>query len=453
VTIRSSEEREERREQVPHWDVAVIGGGPAGSTAATLLADAGYRVQLLEKARHPRFHIGESLLPANLRLFERLGVSEAVREIGIVKPAAEFVSPQHGDRLERFAFAQAWDKSMPYAYQVRRSQLDEILLRNAAAHGADVVEGCQVRDVEFLEDGSGALLSATRDDGQAYRCRARFVVDASGRDTLLANRLRTKRRNEKHNSSALYAHFRGARRHSGADEGNITIYWFEHGWFWFIPLADGATSIGAVVWPHYLKQRPRGASLEAFFLETIALCPPLAERLANAQLVSDVEATGNFSYSGEVTHGRNFLLLGDAFSFIDPVFSTGVMLAMQSAFMGAEAIDACLRDPARAEAALAKFDRGIRRGPQVFSWFIYRMTAPAMRDLFMNPRNVFRVKEALMSVLAGDVFGDTPIWPSLRLFKAIYYLSAVLAAPRSWRAWRARRRMLRQADDAGMAAG
>lgn len=438
---------------LPCWDVAVIGGGPAGSTAATLLADAGYRVQLLEKARHPRFHIGESLLPANLRLFARLGVGEAVRKIGIVKPAAEFVSPQHGDRLERFPFAEAWDKSMPYAYQVRRSQLDEILLRNAAAHGADVVEGCQVRDVQFLDDSSGAIVSATHDDGQPYRCRARFVVDASGRDTLLANRMRTKQRNKKHNSGALYAHFRGARRHVGADEGNITIYWFEHGWFWFIPLADGATSIGAVVWPSYLKQRPRGTSIETFFLDTIALCPPLAERLADAQLVSEVEATGNFSYSGDVTHGRNFVLLGDAFAFIDPVFSTGVMLAMQSAFIGAEAIDACLRDPARAEAALAKFDRAIRRGPQVFSWFIYRMTTPAMRDLFMNPRNVFRVKEALMSVLAGDIFGDTPIWPSLRVFKTIYYLSAILAARRSLRAWRARRRMLRQADEAGMAAG
>jgi flavin-dependent dehydrogenase len=438
---------------LPSWDVAVIGGGPAGSTAATLLADAGYRVQLFEKARHPRFHIGESLLPANLRLFERLGVGEAVREIGIVKPAAEFVSPQHGDRLERFRFAEAWDKSMPYAYQVRRSQLDEILLRNAAAHGADVVEGCQVRDVEFLDDGSGAIVSATGDDGRSNRCRARFVVDASGRDTLLANRMRTKQRNKKHNSSALYAHFHGARRHLGADEGNITIYWFEHGWFWFIPLADGATSIGAVVWPPYLKQRPRGTSIEAFFLDTIALCPPLAERLAGAQLVSEVEATGNFSYSGDVTHGRNFVLLGDAFAFIDPVFSTGVMLAMQSAFIGAEAIDTCLRDPARADAALAKFDRAIRRGPQVFSWFIYRMTTPAMRDLFMSPRNVFRVKEALLSVLAGDIFGDTPIWASLRTFKAIYYLSAVLVARRSLRAWRARRRMLRQADETAMAAG
>lgn len=436
---------------LPSWDVAVIGGGPAGSTAATLLADAGYRVQLLEKAHHPRFHIGESLLPANLRLFERLGVAEAVRAIGMTKRAAEFVSPQHGHRLEQFRFAEAWDKSMPYAYQVRRSELDDILLRNAAAHGAQVVEGCQVRDVEFLAGHDGAIVVAEHDDGTPYRCRARFVVDASGRDTLLANRLRTKERNRKHNSSALYAHFSGARRHAGADEGNITVYWFEHGWFWFIPLADGATSVGAVVWPHYLKQRPRGASLEAFFLETIQLCRPLADRLADAQLVTGVEATGNFSYSGNVTHGRNFVLLGDAFAFIDPVFSTGVMLAMQSAFIGAEAVDACLRDPARAQSALAKFDRDVRRGPKEFSWFIYRMTSPTMRNLFMRPRNVFRVKEALLSLLAGDIFGNTPIWPSLRAFKAIYYLSAAFDARNSLRAWKARRRMLREADDAGAA--
>lgn len=438
---------------MPDWDVAVIGGGPAGSTAATLLADAGYRVQLLEKARHPRFHIGESLLPANLRLFERLGVGEAVRGIGMMKPAAEFVSPFHDQRLQRFAFAEAWDKSMPYAYQVRRSELDEILLRNAAAHGAHVVEGCQVRDVEFLPDGSGAILSAKHDDGRTHQCRARFVVDASGRDTLLANRMRTKQRNKKHNSSALYAHFRGAQRHAGADEGNITVYWFEHGWFWFIPLADGATSVGAVVWPYYLKRRAQGTSLEAFFLETIAMCAPLAKRLEHAELVTGVEATGNFSYSGEVTHGRNFLLLGDAFAFIDPVFSSGVMLAMQSAFMGAEAIDTCLRDPARASAALAEFDRRARHGPKQFAWFIYRMTSPTMRNLFMNPRNIFRVKEALLSLLAGDIYGNTPIWPSLRVFKIIYYLSALADARNSLRAWRARRRMLRQADDARTAMG
>jgi flavin-dependent dehydrogenase len=428
------------------WDVAVIGGGPAGSTAATLLAKQGYRVRLIEKARHPRFHIGESLLPANLRLFEQLGVAEEVRAIGMVKLAAEFVSPQHGNRLQRFHFADAWDKSMPSAYQVRRSELDELLLRNAAQHGAQVSEGCRVRAVAFADDHSSATLSASHDDGRDETIRARFVVDASGRDTLLANQFGTKRRNAKHNSSALYAHFVGARRNAGENEGNITIFWFEHGWFWFIPLADGATSIGAVVWPAYLKQRSRGVSVEAFFRDTIALCAPLAERLKDAELTGEVHATGNYSYTGEMTHGRNFLLLGDAFAFIDPVFSSGVMLAMQSAFAGAKAIDAALAEPSRAQAALAQFDRDVRHGPREFSWFIYRMTTPAMRNLFMGPRNPLRMKEALLSLLAGDIFGKTPIWHSLRAFKGVYYVASALDWRNSLRAYRRRRRHLNEAE-------
>jgi flavin-dependent dehydrogenase len=434
------------------WDVIIVGGGPAGTTAGTLLADRGYRVRLLEKARHPRFHIGESLLPANLRLFERLGVGEQVKAIGMVKLGAEFVSPQHDNRMERFLFADAWDKTMPSAYQVRRSELDHLLLRNAAAHGVEVVEGCQVRDVAFLPDGKGAEIRARRDDGSEECCHARFVVDASGRDTLLANQFRTKRRNDRHNSSALYGHFRGAQRNAGVHEGNITVFWFEHGWFWFIPLADGITSVGAVVWPYYLKGRPKDRSLEAFFMDTIALCPKLAERLEHAELVAAVTATGNYSYTGEMTHGRNYLLIGDAFAFVDPVFSSGVMLAMQSAFAGAEAVDVCLRDPARAGGALARFDKAVRHGPHAFSWFIYRMTSPAMRALFMGPRNVLRMKEALLSLLAGDIFEDTPIWTSLSLFKGMYYLSA-LAHPRStWIAWRARRRNLRLRDEAPLGA-
>jgi flavin-dependent dehydrogenase len=423
------------------WDVVVIGGGPAGSTAAALLAQRGFRVRVFEKARHPRFHIGESLLPANLRLFERLGVAEQVREIGMVKLAAEFVSPQHGNQMQRFEFADAWDKSMPNAYQVRRSELDDILLRNAQAKGAEVSEGCRVRDVSFVN--GIAAIHAQHDDGREEHCEARFVVDASGRDTLLANQFKTKRRNDKHNSSALYGHFRGARRNPGSNEGNITVFWFEHGWFWFIPLADGATSVGAVVWPYYLKSRPKGVTLEHFFSDTIALCQPLAERLKDAELISGVEATGNYSYFGDMTHGRNHVLLGDAYAFVDPVFSSGVMLAMQSAFAGADAIEVALREPARASAALAQFDKAIRHGPKEFSWFIYRMTSPAMRNLFMGPRNPLRMKEALLSLLAGDIFGATPIWTSLRAFKGVYYIVTLFNARHSWRAWRARKRNLR----------
>ncbi|MDP1683583.1 MAG: NAD(P)/FAD-dependent oxidoreductase, partial [Burkholderiales bacterium] len=373
-------------------DVLVIGGGPAGSTAAALLAERGYRVTLLEKAHHPRFHIGESLLPANLPLLEKLGVADEVKAIGMEKWGAEFVSPWH-EHKQAFEFADAMDKSMPMAYQVRRSEFDEILIRNASRKNARVVEGCQVQDVNFLPDNEGVLVKAHHDDGSVETVHARFVLDASGRDTFLGNRFKAKQRNKKHNSTAIYAHYSGAERNAGKAEGNISIFWFDHGWFWFIPLADGTTSVGAVSWPYYLKTRNK-KSLEQFLQETIALCPPLNKLLQNAHLTAPVEATGNFSYVCDRTHGSNYLLLGDAYTFIDPVFSSGVMLAMHSAFIGADAVDTCLRHPQQAAAALKKFDHTMRIGPKAFSWFIYRVTNPTLRNLFMGPRNIFRVQEA-----------------------------------------------------------
>ncbi len=422
-------------------DVLVIGGGPAGSTAAALLAERGYRVTLLEKAHHPRFHIGESLLPANLPLLEKLGVADAVRVIGMEKWGAEFVSPWH-DHKQTFEFAEAMDKSMPMAYQVRRSEFDEILIRNASHKNARVVEGCQVLEVDFLSDNTSALARACHENGTIESVRARFVLDASGRDTFLGNRFKAKQRDKKHNSAAIYAHFSGGERQPGKAAGNITIFWFEHGWFWYIPLAGGTTSVGAVIWPYYLKTRNK-KSLEQFFQETIALCVPLSERLQHAQLASMVEATGNFSYVCNHTHGRNYLLLGDAYTFIDPVFSTGVMLAMQSAFVGADTVDTCLRHPQQAAAALKKFDNSMRTGPKTFSWFIYRVTNPTLRNMFMGPRNILRAKEALLSVLAGDVFGKTPTHGPLLVFKGLYYAASMLNFRRTLKAWWMRKHNIR----------
>jgi len=430
-------------------DVLIIGGGPAGSTAAALLAERGYRITLLEKAHHPRFHIGESLLPANLPLLEKLGVADEVRAIGMKKWGAEFVSPWHAHK-QVFEFADAMDKSMPMAYQVRRSEFDEILIRNASRKNARVVEGCQVQDVNFLPHNEGALIKARHDDGTVETVHARFVLDASGRDTFLGNRFKTKQRNKQHNSAAIFGHFAGAERNVGKTAGNITLFWFEHGWFWFIPLADGVTSVGAVAWPYYLKTRKKQA-LEQFLMETIALCPPLNKLLQHAQLTAPVQATGNFSYACDRTHGSQYLLLGDAYTFIDPMFSSGVMLAMNSAFIGADTVDICLRNPQQAPAAFKKFDRMMRMGPKQYSWFIYRMTNPTLRDMFMGPRNIFRVKEALLSVLAGDVFGKTPIRGPVLIFKGLYYAISLLSFRRAIQAWRRRKHNIRPIEEAGAA--
>ena len=435
--------------RVSTCDVLIIGGGPAGSTAATLLAERGYRVTLLEKAHHPRFHIGESLLPANLPLLEKLGVADEVKAIGMKKWGAEFVSPWH-DHKQEFEFADAMDKSMPMAYQVRRSEFDEILIRNASRKNAQVVEGCRVQNVDFLPDNGGAVVQAIHEDESIETVTARFVLDASGRDTFLGNRFKAKQCNKKHNSAAIYGHFAGAVRNEGKAAGNISIFWFDYGWFWFIPLLDGATSVGAVIWPYYLKTRGK-KSLDIFFQETIALCKPLETLLKNAHLVSPVEATGNFSYECNHTHGKNYLLLGDAYTFIDPVFSSGVMLAMQSAFIGAETVDICLQNPQKAAAALRKFDKSMRTGPKEFSWFIYRVTNPVMRDMFMGPRNIFRVKEALLSVLAGDVFGKTPIRIPLLAFKGIYYIGSLFNFRRTLNAWHMRKHNIRVVNDADAA--
>ncbi|PXW96648.1 flavin-dependent dehydrogenase [Sphaerotilus hippei] len=422
-----------------HCDVLIIGGGPAGSTLATLLARRGRDVVVLEREHHPRFHIGESLLPANVPLFDELGLREDLERIGMPKWGVEFVSPHHEHR-SLLEFGDAWDKSQPYAWQVRRADMDELLFRHAGREGARTLEGHRAREVKF--DADGADVSVELDDGSRQQWRTRFVVDASGRDTLLANQLRIKHKHPRHNSSALFGHFTGARRLDGRQEGNITILWFPHGWFWFIPLADGSTSVGAVCWPHYLKSRRK--PLVEFFHDTIAMSPELADRLKDATLVDDqVHATGNYAYVSEHCAGERYLMLGDAFAFIDPVFSSGVYLAMKSAFAGVDVIDATLDQPRRAAAARRGYEKMMRHGPREFSWFIFRVTNPTMREFFMYPRNPLRVKEALLSVLAGDIYGHSPIGWSLRAFKTIYYLVSLRHPGRTWRAWKQRRLNIR----------
>ena len=416
-------------------DVLVVGGGPAGSTTATLLQRRGLKVLQLEKDHHPRFHIGESLLPANMPILEELGVLEEVRGIGMLKLGADF--PEVGDSYRTYHFSRSLGKTPPYAFQVKREEYDEILFRNAQRSGVDAREGVKVDRVEIQAD-SSCIAQATAETGEKLTIRARYLVDASGRDTLLGNALKIKVKNTQHQSAAIFAHFKGVTRRPGEEAGNISIYRFDYGWCWFIPLADGLMSIGCVCFPEYLKQR-RGRTGE-FLLETLKLMPGAVERMADAEIVGEVRVTGNYSYTCSAMTGRGFVMVGDAFAFVDPVFSSGVYLAMHSGKHAASLVDAILKNPAQETALQAAFEKRIRRGVRVFSWFIYRFNSPVMRSLFAAPRNVLKVEQGVISMLAGDVFDSGPVMRRLHLFKAIYAATGLANFRRWWNDLRERRR-------------
>ncbi|MDH4186628.1 MAG: tryptophan 7-halogenase [Nitrospira sp.] len=414
--------------ELTRCDVLVVGGGPAGSSISALLAAEGWKVHLLEKDSHPRFHIGESLLPHSLPLLKQLGVLPEVEKIGIVKYGAEMISHRYG-RTQMFYFAKAIDESQPYAFEVKRSEFDAILLKNAIAKGAQVHEGIRAERVEF-RPGATSIVHAYDRAGKLLVWETQFVVDASGRDTFLSGQLGGKLRSQTHNSAAIFGHFEGVVRLPGKDEGNITAGWLDHGWCWLIPFKDGTTSVGVVCWPDYIKSRT--VPLEQFLLNTLQQSPPIADRMKQANLLTPVYAAANFSYRRQTMSGEGYLMIGDAFAFIDPIFSSGVHLALNSAVLGAKVVDARLRRSPDYALCLREFECMVKRGIKTFSWFIHRFTQPAFQSLFVSTNRPPSMERAVLSLLAGDVYGQKRARLPLFLFKVVYYAVFMLNWKENW---------------------
>jgi len=411
-----------------HFDVLVIGGGPAGTTIASLLAEKGHSICLLEKAYHPRFHIGESLLPMNLPLFEKLGVLGQVDAIGIKKYAAEFNSQKTPLAQDTFYFAKAASNSPAFAYEVRRSELDEILFKNCQKKGVTALEGMTVTHCELANSQKKTI--ATNAQGQQHEFTSKYLVDASGRDTILAQQLNSKHKNPKHKMAAIFGHFKNVARRTGTDEGNISIYWFQHGWVWLIPLKDGVMSVGCVCWPEYLKTR--NSDLETFLQTSLSLIPEVEQRMKGAQLDGEVQATGNYSYQSSIMSGDGFLLIGDAYAFVDPVFSSGVYLAMQSATRGAELVNQLLNGEINNKQLISQFENSVNEEVKAFCWFIYRFNSPALHKLLMSSDEASqhpvkqKLKSAVISVLAGDAYNNSQISLPLLAFKFLYLINKLV---------------------------
>lgn len=399
--------------------MVVIGGGPAGTTSAHLLARRGWRVTLLEQAQHPRFHIGESLLPMNLPILKRLGVLDQVARNAVFKPGAEF-APQPGEGSLRFHFDAALGRSPQHAYQVERARFDATLFAAAADAGVDCRSGWAVQSVE--RQGSKFMISARHGDAQRS-IAARHVVDASGRSTVLAGQLGGKQKDPRHASAAVFNHFAGGPAVREAADGNIGVYHLPAGWLWLIPLPGDRISVGAVCWPEALRQR-RG-SLDEFLAEQIAASPEARQRLGRAQPVGPARAEGNYSYRLRRFAAPGITAVGDAGCFVDPVFSSGVFLAMRGGEHAAQCVHSSLYQPWLAGLARWRYSRAVSRLVSSFSWFIYRFTTPAMRELFANPRNVLGLEQAVISMLAGNGKGSLGIRLRLMLFRGVYALTAL----------------------------
>jgi flavin-dependent dehydrogenase len=384
------------------YDAIVVGGGPAGATTATLLAQHGRQVLLLERESFPRYHIGESLMPHTWFTFERLGVLDWLKQSGSPrKHSVQFVSIS-GKVSQPFYFFKTITEDWASTWQIRRSDFDKMMLENAAATGVDVRQGVAVRDV--LREGDRVIGVRADVPGGSETHRARVVVDATGRDALLAAKLGWKQRDPDLNKIAIFTYYTGALRDPGLDEGATTVAYIpDKGWFWYIPLVDDTVGVGVVAEHDYLYRETRDP--EAIFRREAEDCRWIREHLAPGTHQGPMRVTGEFSYRATQAAGEGFCLVGDAFSFLDPVFSSGVYLALKSGELAADTIHAALETGEVTATTFQQYERDVRHGLDSFRRLVLAFYDPAFNfGEFIGKHP--DLQPQLVDALVGNVFKD-----------------------------------------------
>jgi flavin-dependent dehydrogenase len=394
-------------------EVLILGGGPGGSTLAGSLAKRGRHAIVLEREKFPRFHIGESLLPRSMEVWRRLGLEAKLDARFLRKYGARFLC-SNTRRANTYHFEEAFDPAYEFAYQVPRGEFDHLLLLHAAELGAEVREEWEA--VEVLFEGSravGVRAQSRAPGSKPVELLADVVVDATGRDTLLASRMRKKAQVAKLDKTAFFSHYRGAFREEGLDEGNIQIIIFDHGWFWLIPFRGEISSVGAVVSPEWVKTRKKGETLDQFYDRTVAASSWASEFLAGAERLRPVGALADFSYRIDQLTGDGWMFVGDAGGFLDPLFSTGAHLAIKGADLAAVAIDDALRRGDCSRNAFKDYEAQVRYAVDLFLGIVQGFYSGHFRETLFEQNQRATMRKLITSVLSGDVFHDherKPAW-------------------------------------------